>query len=82
MQKILHIINTLKKEIQTQGSGDPSIHAEVQFELTQNAAIYNNQEEDNEDNQEQKPSQNNNFNATSPYMNNKYTLGQQGNNDL
>ena len=63
MQIIAPKIKVLKKETQTQGSGDPSVHTEVQFELTQNAAIYNNQEEDNEDNQKQKPSHNHNLNA-------------------
>ena len=80
MQTIAPKINALKKE--TQASSDPSVHTEVQFELTQNDAIYNNPEGGNEDNQGQKQSQNNNLNATSPYMNNKYALGQQGNNDM
>ena len=78
MKTIAPKINALKRE--TQGGGDPSV--QVQFELTQNAAIYNNQEGNEENNQESQPPQNNNLNATSPYMNNKYSLGQQGNNDM
>ena len=84
MQQIAPKIAALKKETQNQSiSNDPLVHTEVRYdEIKQNAAIYNNP--NNEDNQSKSlhNSQNDKLNATSSYSNNKFALGQQANYDM
>ena len=78
MQQIAPKILALKQETQKQSiSNDPLVHTQVTYdEVKQNAAIYNNP--NNEDNQPKSlhNSQNDKLNATSSYSNNKYSLGQ------
>ena len=84
MQQIAPKILALKQETQKQSmSNDPLVHTQVTYdEVKQNAAIYNNP--NNEDNQPKSlhNSQNDKLNATSSYSNNKLALGQQANYDM
>ena len=82
MKQIAPKIIALKQETANQGNNDPSVRTQVTFDLKQNAAIYNNPEQNNEEEKESKSlsnSQNEKLNATSPYMNNKYNANQQAN---
>ena len=79
MKKLAPKIIALKQETQNQGNSDPSVHTEIKFDLKQNAAIYDNP---NENNEEGLKSRNDQLNATSSINNNKYSLDQQGNYDM
>ena len=78
MKQIAPKIMALKQETANQGNNDPSVHTQVTFDLKQNDAIYNNSQKNNEEEKEQNP-QNEKLNATSPYMNNKFSANQQAN---
>ena len=84
MQQIAPKILALKQETQQQSiSNDPRVHTQVMYDVVkQNAAIFNNP--NNEDNQSKSlnNSKNDKLNATSSYSNNKFALGQQANYDM
>ena len=84
MKTIAPKINALKQETQKQGmSNDPNVRTQITYDLKQNDAIYNNQEgEENEEDGKGESLQNEQLNTTSPYMNNKLSLGQQANYDM
>ena len=76
MKQIAPKIQALKQETQQQGmSNDPNVRTQIKYDLKQNDAIYNNQEGEQNNEKGQ-------LNITSPYMNNKLSLVQQGNYDM
>ena len=76
MEQIAPKIMALKKETQGENNGDPSVQTEVKFELTQNEAIYNNPEGNNED--EEKLPQDNNNKRNNNNKNQNYEIGPHG----
>ena len=84
MSQIAPKIQVLKQETEQQGmSNDPNVRTQITYALKQNDAIYNNPQSEGKDEEEQeRPSQNEQLNSTSPYMNNKLSIGLQGNYDM